>query len=88
MDITITIPTDKKDRILDGLCYQNAYQDNIPDPENEGQTIPNPESKAVYAKRMVMQYIKNNVIAYEATRDIEVAKKAAIDKASADISLS
>ena len=88
MKLEIEIPDDKKDRVLSGICGQNGYQETVPDPENAEATIPNPESKDVFAKRIVMQFIKNNIITYEANRDIEAAKQAAISKAETEISLS
>lgn len=35
----------KKQKVLDLYCQTRGYQETIPDPENPGQTIPNPISK-------------------------------------------
>lgn len=66
--ITINIPVDKEDWVLDGFAirfgYQDlvanpAYDDQLPeDPITNPQTIDNPESKEAFAKRMIIHMIK------------------------------
>jgi len=86
MELSITIPDSKKTRLINGICYTNGYEEKIP--TSDGTYITNPESKADYAKRMVIQYMKNCVVSYESNRDAEEAKQLAIIKATSDISLS
>lgn len=50
-------------RIRTALCAD--YLDTIPDPANPGQRIPNPQTKAQYAKQKVRDMILGVVISYE-----------------------
>ena len=43
----------------DTLAFEWGYRANIPDPQNPEQTIPNPESKADFNKRLIGMHIKN-----------------------------
>jgi len=66
--ITIDIPNDKIDEIIEVLCYRGRYQDEIKnpnfddqlpiDPDDNPVTIPNPESRSAFAKRQVINFIK------------------------------
>ena len=66
--ITINIPVDKEDWVLDGFAIRFDYQelvanpdydDQLPeDPVTNPQTIDNPESKQEFAKRMIIWMIK------------------------------
>lgn len=64
--ITISIPDAAVTRVTDAFTKQFAYQDTIPDPNNPGATIPNPETKAQFVQRMIRNYIKEVVASYEA----------------------
>lgn len=57
-DITITIPSTKLDRVVNGICGHYGYQAEI-----NGE--PNPESKVQFAKRMLVSYVKDCVMTYE-----------------------
>lgn len=63
MILSITIPDDKKDLVINAYCDLNGYSSQIYD-END-QPIPNPETKAAFSKRMVIEQIKTVVILYE-----------------------
>ena len=66
--ITINIPTDKEDWVLDGLAIRFSYQEQLPNPTfNSGEpvdpitnpeTIDNPETKPQFVKRMLIHIIK------------------------------
>jgi hypothetical protein len=68
-NITITIPVDKEDWVLEGLAIRFGYQDAVDNPDFDDQqpvdsetnplTIPNPETKPKFAKRMIIHMIKN-----------------------------
>ena len=67
--ITINIPVDKEDWVLDGFAIRFAYQETVDNPDFDNQllvdsetnplTIDNPESKPQFAKRMIIHMIKN-----------------------------
>jgi hypothetical protein len=40
MEVTITIPDDVAERVIDGLCYNCGYQDNLV--FEEGKSTKNP----------------------------------------------
>ena len=85
VDITLTIPDDVKDRVINGFCGQFRYQETVEDGVDEDGLpvmVVNPESKPVFAKRMLAKVIKDTVRTYEANQASETARLAAI--ASAD----
>ena len=85
MDIKLTIPDDVATRVIDGFSGQFGYQEQVQDGvDAEGTPImvANPETKAVFAKRMLMKVIKDTVRSYEARQASETARLAAIDSAN------
>jgi hypothetical protein len=64
--ITITIPDNEIARAISAICKKYNYQDTILGTPEQGM-IPNPESKAQFAKRMVAQIIKDAVLQQELT---------------------
>lgn len=78
---TYTIPNAQVSRVLDGVVYQNGYQDTI-----NGQ--PNPQTKAQFFDQVTYRFWKDCVRAYEATQAAEDARKASLDKVEAEIVLS
>jgi hypothetical protein len=63
-------------RQRDALCGRYGYTDTLPDPNNPGGTIPNPETKEQFAKRMTREWWRRETEAWE-TRLAEEAAKAA-----------
>ncbi len=61
--IILNIPDAKLERITDGVCKNLGYEETNKDPE--GKDIPNPESKDQFVKRMIIQFLKDNVIVHE-----------------------
>lgn len=67
--ITINIPVDKEDWVLDGFAIRFGYEalvanpaydsEQPEDPITNPQTIDNPETKAQFAKRMIIHMIKS-----------------------------
>lgn len=84
--ITITIPDEILQRVLDGIAGQHGYQTMIEQPE--GEPIPNPETKAQFAKRMMINWALQSIMAWESLQASEVARLAAITDAEQDIQLS
>ena len=61
--ITLNIPADKIQLIIDSFCNTQGYQEEI---EGEGgEMISNPETKAQFSKRMVIKYVKGIVLMEE-----------------------
>ena len=81
MDITITIPDGVASRVKDGFAGMYNYQETI-----DGQ--PNPENKALFTKRLLLEHVKNVVVAWEAKQASETARVAAIEAAENEIELS
>jgi hypothetical protein len=69
-------------RIQDGLSGAYGWTATIPDPANPAQTIPNPETKAQFARRVVGNFIRTTVRNQEAA-----VAKAAAEAAIADVTL-
>lgn len=63
MIVTITIPEAHKDKVIDALAKIAGWEANIQNAQ--GETIPNPEAKAVAAKRAVIEYIKSSTMSNE-----------------------
>lgn len=48
--------------VTDALCQRYGYQATLPD--GSGGTIPNPETRGQFAKRMVGEWVKSEVKRY------------------------
>jgi len=87
---TITIPDDKVQDVLDAFANQYNYQEQVPNPDYDPdvpaseETVPNPISKASFAKGTVRAFVKNVYIAYKAT-EIDEQRAEAIETANSDI---
>lgn len=80
--ISITIPDEHLQRVIDAITGHYGYTDTIPDPgDPEGPEIANPETKGEFTKRQVAEFIKNNVISWEAKQASEAARLTAIANA-------
>lgn len=60
---SIEIADNDVERVIDSLCANYARPDTIID--NNGNNILNPESKAVFANRMVREFLSDHVKKYE-----------------------
>jgi len=78
-DIKVTIKDSQLTRVVDGIAGQCGYQENIPDPKDFGKQIPNPETKAHFARKAMVEWVKDNVRAYEIRLAQEAAGKTAVD---------
>lgn len=88
--VCIEFDDSKKDRIINGVAGQYGYQARIQTSENPDGTpitIPNPETKAKFVKRVLAQSIKNAVRSFEATQAAEVARLAAIKSVTDEITI-
>jgi len=68
--------------IRDALASRYHYQEQVTD-EN-GELIDNPETKTVFAKRKIREYIKNEVIAYRIDQ-FNLNRQTALDNAKAEV---
>jgi hypothetical protein len=86
--IKINIPDDKLQAIINAFCEQYQYQDKIPNLEDESGIvfIPNPQTKAQFAKAKIGEYIREVYVASKANSGIDELRKAAIIAAKAEIS--
>lgn len=66
---SIEIADSDVERVINAVCANYKRPDNIVD--NNGNTIENPESKAVFANKMVRQFLSDHVQKYE----IDLLKK-------------
>ena len=82
--ITVNIPDALQGRVVEALARLNGYQDEI---VQNGVTIPNPVSKAQFARQVVINYIKETVKAYEADQAQNSALKSARDKVESEVSV-
>ena len=71
--IIFTVPDGSQARALNATVYLNGYTDTIPNPQNPGQTIPNPVSKLQFFKSVIINQIKENIKAYESKEVIATA---------------
>jgi hypothetical protein len=78
--ITLSWDAQYDQRIVDAIAYQHGYQDEIEDPET-GEMIPNPETRAQFARRCARQWVKECIKAWEANQAAEQARLAAIEDA-------
>lgn len=81
---TITIDTGnaaQTNRIVDAFAAVYNYQTNIPD--GSGGTIPNPENKNQFAKRLIARYVKDVLKGFEANAAADAARVIAADAVEA-----
>lgn len=86
--IVIAIPDGVAARVTNGLAGQYGYKATIPAPNPADPPVPNPESKAQFARRMVRQFIHETVKAYEASQAANTARDVAVADADTNIVLS
>lgn len=81
--ISITIPDAILNRAINGVASHHGYQNQIEDPADPGQMIPNPETKAQFAKRMIRFVVKSWIVQAEAVGEAKTAR----DTAEAEIDI-
>lgn len=63
--LSIDIPNPIAARVVDDIARRHNYQANIPDVNNPGQTIPNPETQAQFVVRIYKTLIRSEAMAQE-----------------------
>ena len=62
---SIEISDGDVNRVIESLCTNYGWKETIEDPDNPAEKIPNPETKYVFANRMVRQFLVEHVTKYE-----------------------
>ena len=57
----VSLTAEKKTAMLDSFCEQYSYQEMVGDPEDEGETIPNPISKKDFANEKIEKFVVDTV---------------------------
>lgn len=65
-DITITIPDAAVPRVINAMAAVHGYEETI-----NGQ--PNPETKAQFARRMLLKYLRDVTLGYEMVLERKIA---------------
>ena len=73
-ELKVTIPNDKLQDVIDAFCFNYKYQDIIDE-------LPNPQTKAQFAKAKLIEFVKDNFKAYKANQASEIARQTALDTA-------
>jgi hypothetical protein len=81
MQFTVDIPNDCLDDLIDGLCHDGGYQELVPD--EEGGTMPNPVSKAAFAKEEHAKWLRLKFIAQRA-RTNDATRAAIVNTATTE----
>ena len=62
---SIEIADNDVGRVIESLCVNYGWKDVIVDPADPMGNIPNPETKPIFANRMVRQFLSDHVKKYE-----------------------
>ena len=83
MAVLMTIEGTSEQGLLvrDAICANYNYQENVTG--EDGELVPNPESKAEFARRMILKFIKENVRKYRAD-EADAARIAALAQADTE----
>ena len=74
--LSFDIPDEHIPVLLDAFAAVYNYQDQIEDPnEDVVRLIPNPESKQQFAKRRIINFIKNTYTKHKSDMDIMAARE-------------
>lgn len=84
MDITITIPTDKKDAVIDAFALQYKYQEEVDDGKGEGGLMPNPVTKGQFALNIMRSFVKEVYVAAQ-VKPIQEQTKTIAQQASEEM---
>jgi len=82
--ISITVPDALVPRIQSAFALSYEYKAQIPDPQNPGQTIPNPENMAAFLRRILKEFMRDVVIEQEAGAAQATARQNAYTQITAD----
>jgi hypothetical protein len=63
--LVFNIPDARMPEVIEAWGRGRGWADEIPDPNNIGQTMPNPETEQQYAKKMIREDIQRHVKHYQ-----------------------
>jgi hypothetical protein len=81
--ITLQYPDAQAQRIVEAFSNTYGWQAQITNPD--GTTTNNPETKAQFTKRQIGNFIKQTVMAWEATKAASDARDAAMQNPQVDV---
>ena len=81
-NITINIPDDKINAVVDAFATQYKYSPKVEDDNN--QMVDNPVSKAQFARNILKSFVKQVYIAAQVA-EVEATKQAAIATATTEV---
>jgi len=84
VNVTFTIPDAQVNRYINAFAVMYNYQTEVPD--GNGGMIPNPQTKAQFAKQCVVNYMKEIVKACEVQEAVETARTTAASATQVDVS--
>lgn len=85
--INVNIPAAAEERVHDAFASAYGWEAEVPDPDNPGQTIPNPQSKADFTAERIVAFVKEVVAGQEAAAAAETAREQAAEKARNDVNV-
>lgn len=74
-----------KTKVIDAFAAQYNYPATVPDPNNAGATIPNPQSKQAFMNARLTQYIREVYKAAQSEAAVKTAKANADRDADAEL---
>ena len=83
--IKINIPDNRLQGVIAAFCDVYHYQEKVPDGGPDGALIPNPQTKAQFAKAKMGEYIREIYVASKANTGMDELRRAAIIAAKAEI---
>ena len=83
--IKINIPDNRLQGVIAAFCDVYHYPLMVPDGGPDGVLIPNPQTKAQFAKAKMGEYIREVYVASKANSGLNDLRKAAILAAKAEI---
>jgi len=76
--LSFTIPNEYIDEVVEAFAVKHRYPAMVPDTNTSGKLvpdeIPNPQSKAQFAKQIIRDFIRNTYVAHKAEKEAELAK--------------
>ena len=81
LNLNVTVPDAQATDILNDFCVYQGYKSIIKD--DQGNEIPNPQTKAQFAKAVIANFVKESIKSYRANASAEIARLAKITEVEA-----